>query len=421
MNNRVRFFLNRIRERLWVKPLLISILSAAASFLAKLSDQIGFLRVFPDITPESLETLLGIIGASMLGISVFAVGSMISAYSSASNTATPRSFSLVISDDVSQNALSTFIGAFIFSIVSLIALMNDFYGTTGRFLLFLVTIAVFSIVIINFLRWIDRIARLGRLGTTIDKVEKATHDAMQKKKLSPFLRSIPNPDDEEGSPVYSPEIGYVQRIDIPKLQAAAEKSDLQITVHSLPGTFLSPDQPLARVTFSEDTPEKEADLEMIINSFTIGKDRTFDDDPRFGLLVLSEIASRALSPAVNDPGTAVDIIDTLVRLFTNFSRTEEDQQKEEAAFDRVVVPDISLDHMFDDAFNAIARDGAGDLQIALRLQKAFLSLSSLPNKTMAEASRDHAYLAFRYAEKALSLPEEIQLVKKNSIIKRDPE
>lgn len=415
MNNRIKFLLNRIGERLWVKPLLISLLSAAASLLAKLTDQIAFLHIFPDITTESLEALLGIIAASMLGISVFAVGSMVSAYSSASSTATPRSFPLVISDDVSQNALSTFIGAFIFSVVSLIALMNGFYGTTGRFLLFLITIAVFCIVIVNFLRWIDRIARLGRLGTTIDKAEKATHDAMQKKKRSPSLGSVSKPKHDGSSPIYSAEIGYVQRIDIPKLQAAAETFDLQITVQSLPGTFLSPDQPLAWVAYPEHTPEEEVDPGMILNAFTIGKDRTFDEDPRFGLLVLSEIASRALSPAVNDPGTAIDIIDSLVRLFTSWSRTEKREQNEEPAFDRVIVPDISLDDMFDDAFNAIARDGAGNLEIAVRLQKAFKSLSSLDNETMAEVSRDHAHLAFRYAEEALSLPEEIQMLRGISI------
>ncbi len=44
--------------------------------------------------------------------------------------------------------------------------------------------------------------------------------------------------------------------------------------------------------------------------------RTFEDDPRFGLIVLSEIADKALSPGVNDPGTAIDVIGTLVRLFT---------------------------------------------------------------------------------------------------------
>lgn len=419
MNNRLEFLLNRINERLWIKPLLISLLSIAASLLAKLSDQIAFLRIFPDITQDSLETSLGIIAASMLGISVFAVGSMVSAYATASRSATPRSFPLVISDDISQNALSTFIGAFIYSVVSLIALMNGYYDATGRFLLFLITIAVFCIVILNFLRWIDRIARLGRLGTTIDKVEKATRDAMQKRELTLPLDSKSEPIHPGGSPVYSPEIGYVQRIDIPKLQAAAEKFDLRITVQSLPGTFLSPDQILALVAYPEHTPEKDIGSNMIINAFTIGKDRTFDEDPRFGLLVLSEIASRALSPAVNDPGTAIEIIDSLVRLFTTWSKTEEGQMNEEPAYDRVVVPDISLDNMFDDAFNAIARDGAGNIEVALRLQKAFKSLSSLSDETMGEVSKDHARLAFRYAEEALSLPEEIHILREISIINSD--
>lgn len=420
MKDRIRFLLNRLGERLWVKPFLISLLSVAAAFLAKLTDQITVLRIFPEITSNSLETLLGIIAASMLGISVFAVGSMVSAYSSASNTATPRSFSLVISDDVSQNALSAFIGAFIYSVVSLIALMNGFYETTGRFLLFLTTIAVFGIVIINFLRWIDRIARLGRLGTTIDKVEKAAHDAIQRKKRSPSWGSKSELTHQSGSPIYSGEIGYVQRIDIPKLQATAEKLALHIAVQSLPGTFVSPDQPLALVTYPEQHQGEEMISGDIINAFTIGKDRAFDEDPRFGLLVLSEIASRALSPAVNDPGTAIDIIDSLVRLFTTWSRTDEGQQKEDFAYDRVSVPEISLDDMFDDAFNAIARDGAGIIEIALRLQKAFKTLSLLGDEEMSGAARDHAHLAYRYAENALALPEELHRLKENSIIKNGP-
>ena len=417
MKNRISFFLNRLGERLWIKPLVISILSAAASFLAKLTDQIPFLRFIPEITPESLETLLGIIAASMLGISVFAVGSMVSAYSSASSSATPRSFPLVISDDVSQIALSTFIGSFIYSVVSLIALMNDFYGTTGRFLLFLITIIVFGIVIINFLRWIDRIARLGRLSTTIEKVEKATRDALQNSKFALPMESKSAPKQPDGSPIYSPEIGYVQRIDIPKLQSAAERFDLQITVQALPGTFLSPDQPLALVTSPAGTSEKEVDPGMIVNAFTIGKNRTFDEDPQFGFLVLSEIASRALSPAVNDPGTAIYIIDIYVRLFTNWLRQNENEDTQEITADRVEVPPTPLNSIFDDAFNAIARDGAGNIEIALRLQKAFQSLSSLPNETMAEASREHARLAFRYAEESLSLTEEIRLLKETGLIK----
>ena len=86
----------------------------------------------------------------MLGVATFAVGSMLTAYSSASNSATPRSFPLIIADDVSQNALSSFIGAFIFSIVAYVALENGYYDSAGRFLLFVISIVVFAIIILNF-------------------------------------------------------------------------------------------------------------------------------------------------------------------------------------------------------------------------------------------------------------------------------
>lgn len=147
MKERWQFLLNRLRERLWVKPLLACLFSIGAVFYAHISDGTGLRTLVPDITRDSVEALLGIIAASMLVIATFAVGSMVSAYASASSSATPRSFSLVVADDVSQNALSTFIGVFIFSVVALVALMNGYYGKAGRFTLFALTILMFAVVI----------------------------------------------------------------------------------------------------------------------------------------------------------------------------------------------------------------------------------------------------------------------------------
>ncbi len=137
----------------------------------------------------------------MLVIATFAVASMVSAYASASSIATPRTFALVIADDVSQNALSTFIGAFIFSIVALIAVKNGYYGKAGHFALFVLTLFVFAAVIFTFVRWVDRIARLGRLGTTIESVEAATAAALRRRRRTPHLRGVaagPSADGESG-------------------------------------------------------------------------------------------------------------------------------------------------------------------------------------------------------------------------------
>ena len=408
MRDQIRFFFNRISERLWVRPLVICVLSILAAFVARIMDRLSFLEMVPDINVDSLETLLTVIAGGMLGVAVFAVGSMLSAYASASSTATPRSFPLVIADDVSQNALSVFIGAFIYSIVAVVALKNGYYGRAGRFVLFLITAFVFAVVILSFIRWIDRIARLGRLGHTVDKVEEITAEALQRRREAPTLGAKRAEGEADGAPIYPERVGYVQRIDLPTLQALAEGSNLAVTVVSLPGAFSTPDKPLAYVSREKPAAGDEIDDAAIAKAFVIGKDRVFDEDPRFGLVVLSEIASRALSPAVNDPGTAIDIIGSLVRLFTLWIEGDEATDEPPVTFDRIAVPEISLDDMFDDAFNAMSRDGAGTLEVDIRLQKAFNTLASIGGVDVQEAARSHAQLAFRYAERALQLPEEIE-------------
>jgi uncharacterized membrane protein len=371
-------------------------------------------KLVPAITQDSIETLLTIISASMLVIATFAVASMVSAYASASSTATPRSFSLVISDDVSQNALSTFIGAFIFSIVALVALKNGYYDKAGRFVLFVLTLIILAVIIVTFVSWVDRIARLGRLGGTIDKVEAATTAALQQRRSTPTLRGVPaGPCRNWGQAIYAGTIGYVQRVDVTALQKFAEKSQVQITVAALPGTFSAPGRALAYVT-ADSGDLSDIDTSQIAQAFLIGDDRTFDEDPRFGLIVLSEIASRALSPAVNDPGTAIVIIGKFIRLFTLWGEPIEEGDTRTPDCDRVKVPEISLWDMFDDAFTAIARDGAGIIEVAGRLQKAFKSLASIGDATMRDVAMHHARLALARAENVIELQEDIEVLRKLS-------
>jgi uncharacterized membrane protein len=395
------------------------VLSIGAASLAGLADGSGWARHAPDISADSIETLLSIIAASMLAMSVFAVGAMLSAYTSASNSATPRSFALVIADDVSQYALSTFIGAFIFSIVGLIALLNDLYGKPGRFVLFVLTLLVFTGVILSFVRWVDRIARLGRLGTTIDKVEAAAAAALLARARRPTLGAAPATDAAPGLVVHARTIGYVQRIDVARLQSLAEQTETRIRVMALPGTFATPDQPLAQFYGKAEALEKDP-TDRLIDAFVIGGDRTFDQDPRFGLVVLSEIASRALSPGINDPGTAIDIIGTLVRLFVRWAQAGVETDPPEIEFDRVEIPALSPGDLFDDAFGAMARDGAGMLEVAIRLQKALGSLCLPGHASMQEAARTLSARALRHARHALKLPEELAALEAVAAVAQAP-
>ncbi len=420
MGDHFRFFMHRLRERLWVKPLVVSVLSAAIVLCVKMLDIEQAAQFLPMITEQSIKTLLTIISGSMLMVGTFAVGSMVAAYASASNNATPRSFSLVIADDVSQNALSTFIGAFIYSVVALIAMENEYYDTVGRFVLFILTLFVLMMVIVTFVRWVDRIARLGRLQGTIDKVEAATAAAFKRRKYAPTLGGAaagrePKYHSQE---VYGASIGYVQQINMGDLQAYAEKLKVRITLTALPGTFSAPGRALAFIT-PDGGKKVEVDMSQLAKAFLSGEDRVFEEDPRFGLIVLSEIAGRALSPAVNDPGTAIYILGVFVRLFALWCAPIKDSDLRACVYDRVEVPELSIADMFDDAFTAIARDGAGAIEVAGRLQKTLESLTYVGDVTVSDAARQHSRMALARAEHALQLPQDLQTLRELARFSQD--
>ena len=243
------------------------------------ADGYGLEEVTPSITAASLESLLSIMASSMLVIAISSVTSMVAAYASASTTATPRSFPLVLADNVSQNALSTFLGAFIFSIVALVGMQNGHFEASGRFVLFALAVGLLGAVVLVLVRWVDRVARLGRLGETIDRIEAAAADAIEGRRSHPTLGAVPAPEAASGgAPVFASEVGYVQRVDVAALQAFAEQAGMRVRVAALPGTFATPDRPLAHVR-SEAGASAAFDDAPVIRAFRLGRARVFDDDP----------------------------------------------------------------------------------------------------------------------------------------------
>lgn len=346
----------------------------------------------------------------MLVIATFSVASMVSAYAAASSTATPRAFSLVLADDASQNALSAFVGAFIYSVVALTAVNNSYFGVAGLFILFVLTALVFAIIIFTFVRWVDGIARLGRIGSTMDKVEKATACALKRRRSAPTFNASLARTQPQGQAVRASNIGYVQHIDMPELQKWAKQAKARVSVAVLPGTFATPDRPLAYVS-SDSGNAVMIDCTGIVAAFQIGNERRFDDDPRFGLVVLSEIGGRALSPSVNDPGTAIEIVGRLVRLFHLWSEPAEKGGDSGLLYDRVEVPELSMRDMFEDAFTAIGRDGAGHVEVSVRLQKALGSLALAGDTHMRDCAKAYSRLALERSRLALTLPEDLKVVR----------
>jgi uncharacterized membrane protein len=78
----------------------------------------------------------------------------------------------------------------------------------------------------------------------------------------------------------------------------------------------------------------------------------------------------------------------------------------------VAVPALSLDDMFDDAFTAIARDGAGLVEVAGRVQKALASLAGAGDAAMRDVAKRQARIALSRAHRELRIPEDLEVVRR---------
>ncbi len=385
---RLRWALRQLSERLWVRAglfALLGLISALASIVAapfvpeSVSTRIG---------ADAVDKVLGVLASSMLTVAIFSLSTMVAAYGAAANSATPRATHLLQADTGAQNALATFIGAFLFSLAGIIALSTGLYGSSGRLLLFLITLLVVAIVIATFIGWIDSLSRLGRMNETIDRVAAAVATTLDAHALSPSMGAQPaRPVPPAACAVAAERTGYLQHIDITALAKLCAEGG-EIDVVRIPGALVGAGEPLAYVgALGEDAAVR------VREAFIIGERRSFDQDPRFGLIVLSEIASRALSPAVNDPGTAIDVLATVTRLLT---RPLPDKTAE--LVENVYVPSLSPKSLLEDCIVPIARDGAGMIEVALRLQRCLGTIGCNPRfseaaRLLAEESRARALAA----------------------------
>ncbi|HMM68339.1 MAG TPA: DUF2254 domain-containing protein [Dokdonella sp.] len=419
MFSRLQWLILRLSRKLWLRASAFSVLGVATALVALLVKEYIPENLPTRIGADAVDSILQIIASSMLSVMIFSLSTMVSAYSSATSNTTPRATQLLIQDSTAQNALATFLGSFLFSLVGIIALQTGLYGDSGRVVLYAVTLGVIVIITVTLLRWSDYVLQLGRVGPTSDRVEAAATGAIRRRRASPYLAGQPREAGDGGIPegarsIHTESFGYVEHIDMQALQDTAKNHEMEIYVVALPGHYAGAAQPLACVM--ADPPEEG--VEAIRKAFGIAASRSFDQDPRFGVCVLSEIASRALSPAVNDPGTAIDVLGRGARMLALWSDYHADSPerggKDAIRFPNVHVPPVELDELFDDFFIPIARDGAGLVEVGIHLQKMLQTLACLGDKRYRQAAARQSAQALARAEAALKLTDDLVRVRQSA-------
>lgn len=411
MFSKWQWLVTGLTHTLWIRAALFALLGVAAALIASALQGTLPIELQLELGENAVGTILEILASSMLAVTTFSLSVMVMAYGAATNNVTPRATRLLMQDTTTQNVLGTFIGTFLFSLVGITALSTGAYDERGRGILFLVTLLVILLVVVTILRWIEHLSHFGRVGDTTGRVEAVTLTALKDRVCNPALGGIALPVAEFSPPltawpVHAGVTGLVQHLDMVELSELAEKNDWEVWVASQPGAFVSGPRPLAWIQGADPDRKDEAD-EAVRRVFTLGNDRSFDQDPRFGLSVLAEIASRALSPGFNDPGTAIDVLGRAVRILSCYSEKNIGEQHCAPVYPRIRMPALELDDLFDDIFAPIARDGAGLIEVQLRLQKGLLLLAGQGSE-LSRCAQRQAVRALKRAEVAMLLEEDKQ-------------
>ncbi|SEI83981.1 DUF2254 domain-containing protein [Demequina mangrovi] len=399
-----RLVMERLRRRVWFR---LALFAVGAVLLALLAGTWGAWLaelVTVDLGQGSVQGLLQILATSMLAVTTFSLTVMVSTYASASTVSTPRATQLLIEDQTSQRALSTFLGAFVFAIVGIAALSTGYYGEDGRIVLYAGTLAVIAIVVITLLRWIQHLVTFGRMADVLDRVESAACSTVTDAARAPHLGGRPPVDvPPEAWAVRAELSGVVTRIDMDTLSAAAEEVAGTVHVRVRAGALVARGEEIARVggTRSDEAAAR------VRRAFVVERHRTYEQDPRLGLIALGEIGSRALSPSTNDPGTAVEALHAIQRVLTAYLVTE---RVEDDDHPRVHLAAVGFADLVEDGIRPIARDGAGIVEVALRVQRVLGGLALVAAPAEVETLRQASVRAERRALATLSDPEDVSLV-----------
>lgn len=318
---RIRLYL---RNSIWVLPAIsIPLALLAASVLVNYERAAGS-RL--QMSVETSRTLMSTIAASTFTLVVLASSAVLIAIQLASAQLTPRIITMVYRDRHQKLAFALFVFTFTFS-AAVLARIND---TTPQIASYLAAYG-FLLNLGLFIFFIDSIGKMLRPSSAVREIALSARRVIRQMYRSPLIADAPRPlpidSMAEGQPrtVVSTVDGAVLAFDIKGLLHLAQREDCLIELVPEVGQYIAAGDPLFRLYQSSGNLRETA----LHNSVAVGRERTLEQDPLFAFRIIVDIASKALSPAINDPTTAVLAIDQIHHLLRDIGKRDLDDGREE--------------------------------------------------------------------------------------------
>ncbi len=379
---------NRLLDRFWVLPMLCATVAAGgALLLTHLDDRLGTSFTMPFLFtggPESARALLSAIITSMISFTGLVFSITIVALQLTSSQFSPRVLRTFLRDWVNQMALGVFVATFVYALVVLRAVrgtsqVEPFVPQVSMTVAFAFMMG--SVVV--FLVYIHHIAQSLRAATIINTIAQDTRRLLEHRFPADAdgVSTLALPQGR-GRRVEAQVPGVVQWVDDHALSQLAEKHSATICVLRAVGEFVPAGGALVAIHGPD-----ALDEDSVRDAVHVGAERSLDEDVAFGLRQLVDIAERALSPGINDPTTAVQVIDQLHDLLRRLG-TRDLRPRQTLTDDgrlAVHVPQPGFDNYLTLAVDEIARWGsdADRIQYRLRVMLADLHDAVLPENRLS--------------------------------------
>jgi len=372
--------------RMWVIPMVYVGAAVSAGLSLPRFEQAYLASDTLLLSIGSAQAYLSAAASGMMSLTgiVFAMGFVMVQFSAIAYS--PRLVLWFARDPILFHALGVFSATFIYALFTLVWVDRGGGGSVPLFSSLLVGV----LIVLSMLLFAKLIQRLGDL--QISNVLHSIGDrgrAVIIELFPPIANSATLADEPEWTAVdghalgpimrelrYSGPPRTIARIKTGALVKLAQRGKATIVMLSAVGDTLVEDTPLLRIHGVGPALRDDE----ILRTIELRRERTFEQDPKYPIRLLVDVAIKALSPAINDPTTAVQTIDQIEDLLRRLggSQLEAGVSRDADGIVRLVLPMPSWDDYVTLAFDEIRLYGATSVQVMRRMRSALVSLVHSP-------------------------------------------
>ena len=398
---RLRRFLD---SSVWVGPLL-SVVGAFALHRVLWWAELRTRWAWLDFSPEGARSAVGAVTSSMLTFTVFAFSILLLAVQIAGAQLSPRVITLAMEDRLLKWALGTFVFTFTFSL----AVLSRITDVAPQLPMVVLVFGCFASLVV-FVYLVDQTARnlrpagvIGRIAGNANQVIEAVypHPLKQAEVLS-VEQAISASDRPARTLFYQGSSGILQALDGPGLAETARRHGCIIRMAPQVGDFITKGEPLFHI-YGGGAGLSDPELHHAV---AVGIERTLRQDPAFAFRIIVDIASKALSPAINDPSTAVLALDQIHRLLRIVGRRYlgDGTSRDTEGAVRVILPTPNWEDFVSLGMSEIRFFGGSSIQVVRRLRAMIENLLAVLPAVRHPALREQLELLNHTVERSFADP-----------------